>query len=265
MGAESIPVTAYDLALFYDRESDRLTPLFYRADRAMRESGFDPSGRFGPFSAAILDHNPVDLNCLLYRMEMDIASIYTTLGQASTAQQWIARAETRAEAINRLMWDEPSGLYFDYDFERKRRSSYEFLTTFYPLRVGIASPAQAARVAANLPLFERAGGLQTSTQVTGDQWDAPFGWAPLHLIAVQGLRRYGFQEAADRISAKFLSMILRDFAEHGTIKEKYDVVAARSDLSASLKFGYGTNEIGFGWTNAAFLVLRNQLSKSQGW
>jgi alpha,alpha-trehalase len=259
------PVTAYDLARYYDRENDLLTPLFYRADRAMRESGFDPSSRFGPFSAAILDYNPVDLNCLLYRMEMDIASIYTTLGRPSIAPRWTARAESRAEAINRLMWDEPGGLYFDYDFERKRRSSYEFLTAFYPLWVGIASPEQAGRVAANLPLFERTGGLQTSTQVTGDQWDAPFGWAPLHLIAVQALRRYGFQEAADRISMKFLSMMMRDFTQHGTIKEKYDVVAARSDLSASLKFGYGTNEIGFGWTNAAFLVLRNQLSDSQGW
>jgi alpha,alpha-trehalase len=54
--------------------------------------------------------------------------------------------------------------------------------------------------------------------------------------------------------------VLRDFAEHGTIKEKYDVVAGRSDLAASLQFGYGTNEIGFGWTNAAFLVLRHELS-----
>jgi len=254
-------VTAYDPARFYDRENDLLTPLFYRADRAMRESGFDPSGRFGPFSAAILDYNPVDLNCLLYRMEMDIASIYLTLRQPSTAGQWAARGARRAEAINRLMWDEQSGLYFDYDFQRKCRSQYDLLTTFYPLWAGIASPEQAARIAARLPLFERAGGLQTSTQITGDQWDAPFGWAPLQLIAVQGLRRYGFQEAAERIRIKFLFMLMHDFTEHGTIKEKYDVVAARSDLSASLQFGYGTNEIGFGWTNAVFLVLYDELSK----
>jgi alpha,alpha-trehalase len=175
-------VTAYDPARFYDRENDLLTPLFYRADRAMRESGFDPSGRFGPFSAALLDYNPVDLNCLLYRMEMDIASIYLTLRQPSTAGQWTAHGARRSEAINRLMWDEQSGLYFDYDFQRKCRSQYDFLTTFYPLWAGIASPEQAARIAARLPLFERAGGLQTSTQITGDQWDAPFGWAPLQLI-----------------------------------------------------------------------------------
>jgi alpha,alpha-trehalase len=82
----------------------------------------------------------------------------------------------------------------------------------------------------------------------------------MHLIAVEGLRRYGFNEAADRVSLKFLSMVLRDFVEHGTIKEKYNVVAARSDLAAGVKFGYTSNEIGFGWTNAAFVVLYDELS-----
>jgi alpha,alpha-trehalase len=255
-------VPEYDLTKFYDRATDRLTPRFYRADRAMRESGFDPSGRFGPFSAAILDYNPVDLNSLLYRMEMDISTIDAELHLPQAAKLWAMRARNRADAVNRLMWDEERGQYFDYDFQHKRRSRYEFLTTFYPLWVGIATPQQAARVAAQVSLFERAGGLQTSTQVTGDQWDAPFGWAPLQVIAIRGLRRYGFHEAADRISTKFLSMVVRDFAEHRTIKEKYDVVTARSDLSASLQFGYGTNEIGFGWTNAAFLVLYDELSPS---
>ena len=92
-------VTSYDLSRFYDHEHDSLTPLFYRADRAMRESGFDPSGRFGPFSVDILDYNPVDLNCLLFR-----------------AAGWTERAAHRAAAINRLMWDERAGLYFDYHF-----------------------------------------------------------------------------------------------------------------------------------------------------
>jgi len=73
-------VSRYDMARFYDRAEDRLTPLFYRADRAMRESGFDPSSRFGPL-AGILDYDPVDLSSLLYRMESDISAIHAELGQ----------------------------------------------------------------------------------------------------------------------------------------------------------------------------------------
>jgi alpha,alpha-trehalase len=254
-------VTEYDEAKFYDAADDRLTPQFFVADRAMRESGFDPSARFGPFSAGILDYNPVALNSLLYRMETDLAAIQTLLDQPREAQLWTERAQKRAGAINRLMWDDQAGLYFDYNFAQKTRSGYAFLTTFYPLWAGIASPEQAAKVAANLPRFERAGGLQTSTQVTGNQWDAPFGWAPLQIIATEGLRRYGFTQAADRVAEEFLDMVLRDFGEHGTIKEKYDVVAGKSDLAAGLRFGYQSNEIGFGWTNAAFLVMESELSR----
>ncbi len=63
------------------------------------------------------------------------------------------------------MWDDQAGLYFDYDFVTKQLRHYPFLTTFYPLWAGIASKEQAARVEKNLPLFERDGGLQTSTYV----------------------------------------------------------------------------------------------------
>jgi len=253
-------ITGYDLPRYFDKTADKLTPRFYIADCAMRESGFDPSDRYGPFSAGITEYDPDDLNSLLYRMEMDIASIHTVFDEPRRAAIWTDRAAKRAAAINHLMWNDKEGLYFDYNFESKRQSDYHFTTTFYPLWAGIATKEQAAKVATNLPIFERPGGLQTSDRVTGEQWDAPFGWAPNQITAIEGLRRYGFTEAADRLSVKFLSMVLRDFAEHGTIKEKYDVVAAKSDLAAGLKFGYASNEIGFGWTNAAFLVLYDELT-----
>ncbi len=76
-------VTDYDLAQYYDRERDQLTPLFYRGDRSMRESGFDPSNRFGPFSVDIIHYVPVCLNSLLYQMELDTAEIVTLLGDQS--------------------------------------------------------------------------------------------------------------------------------------------------------------------------------------
>ncbi|SPF54792.1 Periplasmic trehalase (fragment) [Candidatus Sulfopaludibacter sp. SbA4] len=136
---------------------------------------------------------------------------------------------------------------------------YPFLTTFYPLWTGIASPEQAARVAGNLPLFERPGGLETSTHHSGDQWDAPFGWAPLQWIAVQGLRRYGYEAEADRVSVRFLSMVLHEFSRTGTIEEKYDVSRRRADLGRGILFGYRSNEAGFGWTNAVFTALYDGL------
>jgi neutral trehalase len=69
------------------------------------------------------------------------------------------------------------------------------ILSWYPLWAGIASQNQADRVVRNLSRFERPGGLQTSLRHTGDQWDAPFGWAPLQWIVVQALRRVSFARA----------------------------------------------------------------------
>jgi alpha,alpha-trehalase len=256
-------VKDYDVGQYYDKEKDQLTPLFYKGDRSMRESGFDPSNRFGPFNIDIIHYNPVCLNSLLYLMETDTAEIMKTLGRPREARRWLARAEARRRSVNRLMWDEKDGLYYDYDFARKTVRRYPFATTFYPLWVGIADRRQAARLVSNLRLLERPGGLQTSTNASGSQWDAPFGWAPLQMIAVGGLRRYGYREEADRITANFLSTVLKEFIQYKTIVEKYDVARRESEIASGIKFGYDYNVIGFGWTNAAFTDMYARLPESK--
>ncbi len=248
-------VTDYDESLYYDSAKDQLTALFFKGDRSMRESGFDPSSRFGALNVDVIHYAPVCLNSLLYIMEDDAARIMEELNDRAAAQRWRTRAEARKQRINRWLWDEQAGLYYDYNFRTKQIRRYNFATTFYPLWAGIASPAQAARVRANLSKFEAEGGLLTSTEITGNQWDAPFGWAPLQMIAVAGLRRYDFDEDADRIAAKFVSLVAKEFDEHGTIVEKYDVRRRESDVAPDIKFGYSGNQVGFGWTNAAVLDL----------
>jgi alpha,alpha-trehalase len=256
-------VTDYDVTQYYDAATDRLTARFYQGDRAMRESGFDPSDRFGPFSIDILNYNPVCLNSLLYLMEVQAAEIMGIVNRAREQSVWARRATQRAALVNRLMWDEQDGLYYDYDFVHQRRRRYPFLTTFYPLWAGIARHKQAARVAANLRLFEQPGGLETSTKTSGNQWDAPFGWAPLEYIAVEGLRRYGYRADADRIAVKFLTLVRDQYRQSGTIVEKYDVVRRSTDLAGQLRFGYRSNEAGFGWTNAVFTALYDALPKAR--
>jgi alpha,alpha-trehalase len=242
----------------YRAATDELTVHFYGGDRAMRESGFDPTGRFGPFGADTTRYEPVCLNSLLYKMEIDLAEIDETLGQGE-AKQWRARAEERRAVVESLMWDDEAGLYFDYDLERARPHPYPFATTFWPLWAGLASPAHAKRVRDNLRMFERPGGIMTSTVVTGAQWDAPFGWAPLQLFAVRGLRRYGFRADADRIARAWLSMLVENFERRGTLVEKYDVERRTSDVAGRLAFGYTSNEVGFGWTNGVALELMTDL------
>jgi alpha,alpha-trehalase len=248
-------VDAYDARLYYDPARRQLTPAFYKGDRSMRESGFDPSERWGPFGVDVVNYAPVCLNTLLAVLERDLAAIATTLHDDAAAARYTALLHERRARIDRYLWDEHAGQYFDWNFTRNARRPYPFATTFWPLSAGLASPTQAARVRATLPLFERPGGIRTSDRVTGNQWDAPFGWAPLQLFAVEGLARAGFPDDARRVARAFLTMVVEDFERRGAIVEKYDVERRTSDVEANIKFGYAANQVGFGWTNGVILEL----------
>ena len=234
---------------------------FYKGDRAMRESGFDISFRFGPFGADTHHYAPVCLNSLLFKVEMDLAEISQILGQKSDVQIWKQKAEVRRAAINKYLWDETKGEFFDYDFTKNKRSTYEYITTYYPLWAGLATPQQAKAVLANLKTFEQPGGAVMSPYNTGAQWDFPYVWAPTQIILVEGLRRYGFTQDADRIAYKFAGTIAENYAKEGYIVEKYNGVTRSTD--SAVTSGYNINVIGFGWTNAAYLEFLKLLPESK--
>jgi len=233
-----------------------LSADFYKGDRSMRESGFDVTFRFGPYGAETHHFAPVGLNSLLYKTEKDLEQMSRMLGRKDDAERWAQKAAERRERIVRYFWDAKTGLFFDYDFTKHERSSYQYATTFYPLWAGLASKEEARAVDANLHLFEQPGGLVMSRYDSQAQWDYPYGWAPIHLLAVEGLRRYGYTADANRITEKFLSMVLQNFRKDHTIREKYDVVSRSS--ATHIQAGYAQNVTGFGWTNGVFLVLLHE-------
>ena len=237
----------------------KLSADYYKGDRSMRESGFDVSFRFGPFGAATHHYAPVCLNSLLYKTEKDLEQISVWLGHSDDAKKWRSRADARKKLINRYLWNNQQGLFFDFNFQTQQMSTYQYASTFYPLWAGLATPAQAKAVVSNLKIFERPGGIPMSTYDKGTQWDLPYGWGNIEMIAIDGLRRYGYNADADRISYEFLSTVAENFRRDGNIREKYNVVTRSSE--AHVELGYEMNVVGFGWTNAAFLELLHNLPK----
>ena len=232
---------------------------YYKGDRSMRESGFDVSFRFGAFGSATHHYAPVCLNSLLYKMEKDMEQISRWLGRNDEVSVWSKRADARKALITKYFWNGEKGLFFDYDFVAKKISEYNYASAFYPLWAGLATPEQAKAVAANLKLLDHPGGVAMSTEDTGAQWDLPYGWGNIEMIVVEALRRYGYNEDADRVSYEFLSTVAENFRRDGEIREKYNVVTRSSEAHAEL--GYHMNVVGFGWTNAAFLELLQKLPK----
>lgn len=229
----------------------------YRDLRAAAESGWDFSSRWlgdGKTLATIRTTSivPVDLNSLLHHLETSIAKACSLQGEPGCVDEFAGRAEQRARGIERYLWNE-RGHYADYDWEKGRIRDDLTAAALYPLYVGIASDerAQATARAVESTLLAP-GGIPATTVDTGQQWDAPNGWAPLHWVAVEGLRRYGQTALAEQIGTRFLTDVTTLFAREGKLVEKYAV--SGTDFGGGGGGEYPLQD-GFGWTNGVTLML----------
>lgn len=221
--------------------------VYFLHDRAVRESGHDTSYRLENVAA---DLATVDLNSCLYKIETDIArTIRACFGDRlhvphdfqapggaaeEVSSTWDRRAKRRRLAMDKYMWDDTAGMYFDYNTAKKTTTGYESATTFWAMWAGVPTPRQAgAMVIKALPKLEELGGLSAGTESSrgevglhrpNRQWDYPFGWAPQQILAWVGFQRYGYDEEAQRLAYKWLFMVTKAFVDfNGIVVEKYDV------------------------------------------
>lgn len=238
------------------RESTRPQADVYRDLRAAAESGWDFSSRWfvggdGLHATHTTDFLAVDLNSLLYQLERTIARACEAARRGHCVTDMTARADARRAAMLRLMWDGERGAFVDYNWKESAASTRLTAATAYPLFFGIASRAQAGRVARTLEAtLVSTHGLATTTEDTGQQWDAPNGWAPLQWISIAGLRRYGEHGLAGKIAAGWVAENARVYCKTGKLVEKYDV----RDAGAGAGGEYPVQD-GFGWTNAVLIKL----------
>jgi alpha,alpha-trehalase len=233
------------------RASGRPAAEVYRDIRAAAESGWDFSSRWfaDRRTRSTIDTTeiiPVDLNSLLYGLEEAIRAGCERDADRACASEFRRRAARRRAAIDRYLWDASAGAYLDYDWSRGERLEHVTAATLYPLFVGCASEAQATAVAATSGrTLLKAGGLVTTAARTGEQWDAPNGWAPLQWIGVSGLRRYGQSALAESIACRWMLNVRRVYQQSGKLVEKYDVI----DIGRAGGGGEYPTQDGFGWTN----------------
>ena len=238
------------------RQSGRPEAEVYRDLRAAAESGWDFSSRWlgdGRTLATIrtTDFLPVDLNSLLYQLENAIARGCKLAVRPDCEREMQEHARARKQAMVHLMWDNKRGAFVDYDWRNRRRSDHLTAATASPLFAGIASPAQTRRVARTIRAsLLMPHGLATTTANTGQQWDAPNGWAPLQWIAIDGLRRNGEEKLARDIAARWVAENARVYCQGGKLVEKYNVSEAGEGAGGE----YPVQD-GFGWTNGILVKL----------
>jgi alpha,alpha-trehalase len=239
------------------RSSHRNPRLLYHDIRAAAESGWDFSSRWfsDGHNLATIDTAgiiPPDLNSLLFGLENAIRSGCERVRDQACALDFKRRAAARRAAVDKYLWDETTGCYFDYHYRRHKRSARVSAATLYPLFVGMAGDRQADRVAATTARqLVKPGGLVATTIDTGQQWDAPNGWAPLEWIAVAGLRRYEHAQLAEAIACRWMVNVSRAYQRSGKLVEKYDVITP----DRPGRGGEYPLQDGFGWTNGVLTKL----------
>nr|WP_246265698.1 alpha,alpha-trehalase TreF [Aromatoleum diolicum] len=240
---------AEDVELFARVAPARQDEL-YRNIRAGAESGWDFSSRWcgedGRLeSIRTSELIPVDLNCLLYRIERLLGEWLAQLDEARAAEYRHA-AERRRAAILKYCWNEEQGWFFDYSWRDGHQTGCWSLAGAFPLYCGLADEAQARRVAQHIgDRFLRPGGVVTTLTDSHEQWDSPNGWAPLQWVTVQGLLDYGHDALAREVATRFVDLADRAYCRTGKLLEKYNVC----DMTLDAGGGEYPVQDGFGWTN----------------
>ena len=225
--------------------------------RAAAESGWDFSSRWFEDVTDLktihtTDIVPIDLNCLLYTLEMTIADAYSALYQPLLSRYYISLAEKRKTAIQKYMWNEDEGFFMDYNFRTGKQTGHVTMAGTFALYAKIATTKQAKAMAKRIDKdFLRKGGLVTTLVETNQQWDSPNGWAPLQWIAINGLRNYGERELANEAKERWITTCLDVYESRHKMVEKYNVIAPKKPSSG----GEYALQDGFGWTNGVLAAL----------
>ena len=231
--------------------------MLYKNLRSGAESGIDFSSRWfadGEHlnTIHVTDFIPVDLNGLLYHLELTLAKSFKETGNLIKEKYYNTLAARRKAAINKWCWDAKTGWYYDYDIVAKTKSPEVTILGISPLFFHIASNTQARQASAFAKSkLLKSGGFVTTLKNTGEQWDAPNGWAPLEWMSIKGLEDYGEHTLAEEAAKRWAKLNIKVFHNTGKMMEKYNVV------DASLEGGGGeyASQDGFGWTNGVLLKL----------
>lgn len=249
-----------------EKAEAQLRKTVYRNLRAGAESGMDFSSRWFADKKKIetidtTDRIAVDLNCLLYHLEQVLKLAYTKAAAAepaiaaknsAKAAAYDRKSRDRKKAIESYCWNEKVGMYADYHWVKGVPADNITIAGMYPLFFQLADPARAKKQKQTaITRLLKGGGFLTTTETTGQQWDAPNGWPPMQWIGISGLERYGFHDEAKDAAQRWIKLNTRVFSDTGKLMEKYNV----SDTGLAAGGGEYPSQDGFGWTNGVLLKL----------
>lgn len=216
---------------------------------AIAESGLDFNMRFKTPRSRIAAHefSHLDLDCILYDMEVRTAEMLRILNRDEEAEEFDNAAEKRKELMNKYYLTKDC-IYLDYNFVTGKHSVILSAASLYPYAFGVSNDKEGALKA--LKRLELEYGLSACEKRDDDlfyQWDYPCMWPAATCLAYMGLKNIGLDGDAKRIADKYVTVARKVFNETGRLWEKYDALTGKIAVTSE----YETMPM-MGWTAAVY-------------
>ncbi len=229
--------------------------------RAGACSGWDFSSRWftDPMKIStikILDIAPIDLNALLFQTEAIIEAGYASTKQEALRKKMSSLAYKRYLTIEKYFNSKALDFYSDYDYVENRTTDVPSTASLYPLCfINLYPESQNGKGLKAKAFIEkyllRDGGIVSTPNKNGQQWDAPNGWAPQQWMAITALERANQKVLAKDIAQRWIKLNNDVYLRTGKLMEKYNV----ENIFLEAGGGEYKGQDGFGWTNGVLLAL----------
>lgn len=142
------------------------------------------------------------------------------------ADQWL-------EAVTAVLWHEEVGAWLDYDLMNSMKRDYFYPTNISPLWTGCYPKEDKDKITRHVLKYLQTmnimypGGIPTTKEHTGEQWDFPNAWPPLQHIMVVGLyntENEAAQRLAFEIAEKWVRSNYKAFSQTATMYEKVNKI-----------------------------------------
>jgi len=226
------------------------------------ESGWDFSSRWFKDAFELSSINteniiPVDLNSILYKVEITLSKIFSITNNHLKQHFYKHKAILRYKSMKKYLWNEEQAIWNDYLIKEKKQNTNLYISNILPSWAGInnLSKEQVDKLLDTLtPLLKYKGGTPTSMLSTGEQWDFPNAWSPLEYLLIKSLENLNYPKAWDFakiVSKKWIENNYCTWKKTGYMFEKYDVnIVGKPGTGGEYLVQHG-----FGWTSAVVLYL----------
>ncbi|XP_011348152.2 trehalase isoform X2 [Ooceraea biroi] len=204
---------------------------------------------------------PVDLNTIIYRNAVLLAKYNRQMGNQTKSAYYDGIAEKWKVGVEMVLWHEEVGAWLDYDISNDIKRDYFYPTNILPLWTNCYDTSKKTDyVSKVLKYLEKnqimlnQGGIPTTLEHSGEQWDYPNAWPPLQYFFIMSLNNTGdawAQRLAYEVGERWVRSNYKAFNETHSMYEKYD---------ATVSGGHGGGgeyevQLGFGWSNGIVMDL----------